>query len=213
MPVSLELADLEDKLVRRRRGGYCFEQNLLLKGALEALGAEVDVLLARVRVGRPPGVPRPRTHLVLRVRAGGRDWHADVGFGRGTLLEPIPFGPGGPYEQSGWRFRIVEDGPELVLQAVQDDEWVDLYGFLPEPVPSIDVETSNWFACTHPRSPFVTGLIVSSQRPDGTRLTLSDWEELSLSEETPARASVRRVAPDEVDGLIAARFGLDGFGD
>ncbi|MBV9415597.1 MAG: arylamine N-acetyltransferase, partial [Solirubrobacterales bacterium] len=28
IPVSLELADLERKLVYQRRGGYCFEQNL-----------------------------------------------------------------------------------------------------------------------------------------------------------------------------------------
>ncbi|HTU84886.1 MAG TPA: arylamine N-acetyltransferase [Solirubrobacteraceae bacterium] len=213
VPVSLELSELEDKLVARRRGGYCFEQNLLFKGALEALGAQVDMLLARVRVGRPAGSPRPRTHLVLRVRADGGDWHADVGFGRGTLLEPIPFGPGGPYEQSGWRFRVVPDGPELVLQTAQDGDWVDLYGFLPDPVPLIDVETSNWFTCTHPRSPFVTGLIVHMQRPDGTRLTLSDWDGLSLTEETPARASVLPVEPSEVDELIAVRFGLDGFDD
>ncbi|HUA44629.1 MAG TPA: arylamine N-acetyltransferase [Solirubrobacteraceae bacterium] len=212
VPVSLKLDDLEAKLVRRRRGGYCFEQNILLKAALEGLGARVDMLLARVRLGRPAGSPRPRTHLVLRARADGCDWHADVGFGRGTLLEPIPFGPGGPYEQSGWRFRVVEDGPELVLQTVQSGEWVDVYGFVPEPVPMIDVELSNWFTSTHPRSPFVTGLIVASQRPDGTRLTLSDWEELSLTEETPAGASVRPVKPGEVDGLIASRFGLDGFG-
>jgi N-hydroxyarylamine O-acetyltransferase len=209
VPVSLELRDLEDKLVRRRRGGYCFEQNLLLKAALEALGAQVEPLLARVRVGRPAGAPRPRTHLVLRVRADGGDWHADVGFGRGTLLEPIPFGPGGPYEQSGWRFRVVPDGPELVLQTSQDDQWVDLYAFLPDPVPLIDVETSNWFTCTHPRSPFVTGLIVATQRQDGTRLTLSDWDGLALTEETAAGASVRRVQRSEVDELIATRFGLD----
>jgi N-hydroxyarylamine O-acetyltransferase len=208
--VSLEPADLEDKLVRRRRGGYCFEQNLLLKAALDAQGAQVDLFLARVRLGRPPGTPRPRTHLVLRVRADGRDWHADVGYGRGTLLEPIPFGTGGPYEQSGWRYRVIQDGPELVLQTGQDAGWVDLYGFVPEPVPFIDVETSNWFTCTHPRSPFVTGLIVAAQRPDGTRLTLSDWEGLSLTEETPAGASVRPVQEGEVEELIAGRFGLDG---
>jgi N-hydroxyarylamine O-acetyltransferase len=212
VPVSLELRDLEDKIVRGRRGGYCFEHNLLLKAALENLGARVDLLLARVRVGRPSGAPRPRTHLVLRVRANGDDWHADVGFGRGTLLEPIPFGPGGPYEQSGWRFRVVEDGPELVLQTVQGGGWVDLYGFLPDPVPFIDVETSNWFTCTHPRSPFVTGLIVATQRTDGTRLTLSDWDGLSLTEETPDGASVLPVDRSAVDALIAARFGLDGSG-
>jgi N-hydroxyarylamine O-acetyltransferase len=212
VPVSLDPADLQDKLVRRRRGGYCFEQNLLLKAALDALGAQVDLFLARVRLGRPTGTPRPRTHLVLRVRAGGRDWHADAGFGRGTLLEPIPFGTGGPHEQSGWRYRVVQDGPELVLQTEQDAGWVDLYGFVPEPVPFIDVETSNWFTCTHPRSPFVTGLIVAAQRPDGTRLTLSDWDGLSLTEETPAGASVTPVQPTEVNELIATRFGLDGFG-
>jgi len=211
MPVSLELGDLEGKLVRRGRGGYCFEQNLLLKAALEGLGAQVEMLLARVRLGRPAGNPGPRTHLVLRVRADGRDWHADVGFGRGTLLEPIPFGPGGPYEQSGWSFRVVEDGPELVLQTVQGSDWVDVYGFVPEPVPMIDVELSNWFTSTHPRSPFVTGLIVVTQRLDGTRLILSDWQGLSLTEETPGGASVRPVGASEVDGLIEARFGLDGF--
>jgi N-hydroxyarylamine O-acetyltransferase len=209
VPVSLEPEALERKLVAQRRGGYCFEQNLLLKAGLDALGFGVQTMLARVRVGAVPWNRRPRTHLVLRVRAEGKDWHADAGFGRGTLLEPIPFGPGGPYEQSGWRFRVVEDDRELVLQAAQDGDWVDQYGFVPETVPFIDIETSNWFTSTYPRSPFVTGLIVSTQHPDGARVTLSDWEGLALREETPAGASsVRPVEPSEVDELIAARFGL-----
>lgn len=211
IPVSLTPEDLERKLVLRRRGGYCFEQNLLLKAGLEALGARVESLLGRVRVGAGWDGPRPRTHLVLRVHGDGRDWHADAGFGHGTLLEPIPFGPGGPYEQSGWQFRVLEDGPELVLQTAQEGEWVDLYGFVPEPVPFVDIETSNWFTSTHPRSPFVTGLIVSAQRPDGARVTLSDWHGLSLREETPAGGSTRPVEPGEVRELIEQRFGLRGF--
>ena len=211
VPVSLEPEDLERKLVTERRGGYCFEQNLLLKSALEALGADVAMYLARVRMGGVPGTPRPRTHLVLGVTDGGKRWHADVGFGNGTLLEPIPFGSGGEYEQSGWRFRVVEDGPELVLQSVaRDGEWFDLYGFIPEPVPLIDVITSNWYTSTHPRSPFVTGLIVSAQRPDGERLSLSDWTgELSLTVQTPRRATVSAVEPDTAGQLIAGRFGLE----
>ena len=158
--------------------------------------------LARVRVGSPHGTARPRTHLLLGVQADGTRWHADVGFGHGTLREPIPFGPGGEYEQSGWRHRVVEDGPELVLQSLdQSGEWVDLYGFVPEPVPLIDVVTSNWYTCTYPRSPFVTGLIVSVQRPDGTRESLSDWNGgLSLTEETPAGATVTDVEPGRGPG-------------
>ena len=100
VPVSLELDHLERKLVSERRGGYCFEHNLLLAGALEALGFGVEPMLARVRRARPDGA-RPRTHLVLRVRADGGVWLADAGFGNGTLLEPIPFGPGAEHEQSG----------------------------------------------------------------------------------------------------------------
>lgn len=210
IPVSLAPEDLERKLVQARRGGYCFEQNLLLRAGFEALGARVEPMLARVRVGSAPGNPRPRTHLVLRVQADGSDWHADAGFGHGTLLEPIPFGPGEAHEQSGWHFRVVADGPEFVLQTKQGGEWSDLYGFVPEPVPLIDVETSNWFTSTHPRSPFVTGLIVSAQHKDGTRESLSDWQGLSLTEETPANASVRAVDPGEVATLLATRFGLDG---
>ncbi len=211
IPVSLEPAALEHKLVVQRRGGYCFEHNLLLAAALRSLGADVDLMLGRVRLGRPAGGPRPRTHLVLRVSLEGSIWLADAGFGSGTLLEPIPFGPGGVHEQSGWRFRIVQDGPEHVLQSGGESEWADLYGFVPEPVPPVDVETSNWFTSTHPRSPFVTGLLITVQRKDGTRLSLSDWTELSLTEQTPAGSSVTTVDRRHVPELLETRFGLPGF--
>jgi N-hydroxyarylamine O-acetyltransferase len=229
LPVSLEVEDIERKLVTERRGGYCFEQNLLLKAALEALGAEVDMFLARMRLlgpmARPPdargwvgtsfepakpGVVRPRSHLLLRVSENGASWHADVGFARG-ILEPIPFGPGPTQEQSGWSFRVVEDGSELVLQKLAGDEWADVYGFLPQPVPLIDVETSNWWTSTHPRSLFVTGLIVGVRGDDGTGTLLCDWSELSLSEQTPAGTSVTPLEREAIPELLATRFSLPGF--
>ena len=57
---------------------------------------------------------------------------------------------------------------------------------------------------------FEQNLPLSTQRPDGTRVSLSDWQGLPLSEETPAGASVRAVEPGEVGELIASRFGLRG---
>jgi N-hydroxyarylamine O-acetyltransferase len=212
VPVSLEGDALQRKLVVERRGGYCFEQNLLLRAALEALGFQVDLMLARVRIGAPPGVKRPRSHLVLRVQSDGAVWHADAGFGADAPSEPLPFGPGGPREQLGWRFRIVEDERELVLQAAEESGWVDLYGLVPDPVPFVDVETSNWFTATHPRSPFVTGLIVAKHEHDGTRVTLSNWEELALTERTPLRRTVTPVRLESVPELLESRFGLPGFG-
>jgi N-hydroxyarylamine O-acetyltransferase len=216
--VSLAPEDVERKLVAQRRGGYCFEQNLLLKAALEALGAEVQLLLARVRRGAPAGVTRPRSHLVLRVQYAGAVWHADVGFGLGTLLEPLPFGPGGEHEQAGWRFRVVRDGPELVLQTILDGGWADLYAVAPEPVAPIDVDVCNWWTSTHPHSPFVTSFVVAAQSGAGVRTALSDWESLgagagafALTEQTPASTTVSPVAPVEVSELLATRFGLSGF--
>jgi N-hydroxyarylamine O-acetyltransferase len=211
VPVSLEPADIERKLVGARRGGYCFEHNLLLKSALEALGAEVEVLLARVRVGAPPGEVRGRSHVVLRVRDDGEVWHADVGFGLGGPLEPLPWGPGDEHEQSGWRFRIVEETDQLVLRTLRDGDWVDLYGLIPEPVPPIDVQMSNWFTSTYPRSPFVSGLMVCAHREDGVRVALSNWDDPALSVQTPTGTTDTRVRQADVPQVLAREFGLPGF--
>lgn len=209
IPVSLEPDALARKLVAGGRGGYCFEHNMLLAHALEALGARVEPMLARVRVGRERGSEGPLSHLLLRVHHEGAIWHADAGFGAGTLLEPIPFGPGGPYEQSGWSYRVVEEGPLLVLQTRAEDGWRDLYAFRPEPAPAADIEVSNWFTCTHPQSWFVTRLIVVEHRPDGTRTTLSDFGgQMELSVQTPTGSKREPVAREDVPDLLAQRFGL-----
>lgn len=214
LPVSLAEADLERKMVAERRGGYCFEHNMLLTAALEHMGLTVEPMLARVRLG---GVRegRPAGHLVLRVTDDdGRAWHADVGFGLGTLLDPIPFGPDPDvvHEQSGWRFRVVEDGAELVLQTQEPGGWSDVYAFPPRPVPRIDIEVSNWWICTHPQSPFVSGLIVCINHDDGRREAMSDWSgPLQLTSASPAGADATDCPREEISALLADRFGLPGF--
>jgi N-hydroxyarylamine O-acetyltransferase len=209
IPVSLDPDAIARKLVGRGRGGYCFEQNLLFKHALEQLGATVEPILARVRNGQPATTISPLTHLLLRVKYEGAIWHADVGFGQGTLLEPIPFGPGGPYEQYGWSYRVVEEASLLVLQIATDEGWRDLYAFRPEPAPAIDIELSNWFTCTHPQSRFVTSLLVTEHGPDGSRTTLSDFGgEMVMSEQTPTGSKREPVARETVPALLQQRFGL-----
>jgi N-hydroxyarylamine O-acetyltransferase len=212
IPVELDPTALQRKLVHERRGGYCFEHNLLLATALTELGAEVEPMLARVRWGAPVGTIRGRTHLLLRVTIDGEVWHADVGFGAGTLMEPIPFGPSGVHEQWGWRFRVVPEGAELVLQAEDTGSWRDVYAFEPEPCPLIDIELSNWYTATHPKSGFVAGLNVARQLPDGTRLSLSDWSgTLKLVRRTPGDAIVQEVDRSTVPDLLADEFMLPGF--
>ena len=204
IPVSLDQQDLERKLVSERRGGYCFEHNLLLASALEHLGLQVEPMLARVRVGDAPADARPAGHVVLRVTDGdGKVWHADVGFGLGTLLDPIPFGPDPDTvsEQSGWSFRVVEDGDELVLQTSGPDGWSDVYAFLPQPVPRIDLEVSNWWICTNPDSPFVFGLIAAVNHDDGRREVIWDWS---------GPLEVMVMAPDGVESSEQPRSAIPG---
>jgi N-hydroxyarylamine O-acetyltransferase len=209
--VSLDPDALTDKLVDRRRGGYCFEHNLLFKSALEAIGARVDPMLARVRNGQPPLPAGPLTHLLLRVELGDRVWHADVGFGQGTLLEPIPFGPGGPYEQAGWRYRVASEDDLFVLQTETDTGWNDLYAFSPTPVQPIDIEVSNWYTSAHPDSRFTSRLLITRHDQDGSRITLSDFAgELTLNAQTPNGSKREPVERDSVPSLLADRFGLPG---
>ncbi len=209
-PVSLDLDHLEDKLVRRQRGGYCFEHNLLLQAALGSMGFDqVDTFLARVRMG-PEGRGRPLDHLLLRVVDGGTAWLADVGFGGGGLLDPVPFEVGIESQQAGWTYRLVEDGPELVLQTFQDGNWVDMFGFVPEPVPRIDIEVSNWFTSTHPDSMFVSTAFLGARRPDRC-LSLFVNDDVVLVERPVGETSSISVLPrEEVPALLADRFDLPG---
>src|ERR1700734_3751948 len=94
---------------------------------------------------------------------------------------------GGLYEQSGWRFRVVWDEPELVMQAARGDEWVDQYGVIASPAPFVDVQTANWLTSTYPESPFLRGPIISATAADGRRtLIRSDRQHgFILVEQTP----------------------------
>jgi N-hydroxyarylamine O-acetyltransferase len=80
-----------DKLVRRRRGGYCFEHNGLFLEVLTALGFAVRPLSARGRILPPRGQIPPRTHMLLEVQIGGERWLTDVGVGALSLTSAIRF--------------------------------------------------------------------------------------------------------------------------
>ena len=85
--IELDESWILDKIVERRRGGFCYELNGAFSALLRALGFRVDRLAARVYgAGGEPGIPYD--HMALRVRLE-RDWLADVGFGD-CFIEPLP---------------------------------------------------------------------------------------------------------------------------
>jgi N-hydroxyarylamine O-acetyltransferase len=166
-PVRLDLASLQEKLVQRGRGGYCFEQNLLLRAVLCALGFQVTGLAARVRWNVPDGVVTARGHMLLRIELDGQTYLADVGFGGLTLTAPLALIPDCVQSTPHEPFRIITDSDGYLMQARIGQDWKSLYRFDLQQQFLPDYEVSSWYLSNHPSSHFVTGLMAA--RPDTDR--------------------------------------------
>ena len=164
LPIQVDLESIQRKLVHGGRGGYCFEHNLLLAGALQELGFEVTMLAARVRIGSDQ--VRARTHMLLMVDLAGERFLADVGFGARGFLSPLPFRPGEIFRRFHWVYRIVAEDGAWVLQSREGEDWIDLYAFTLEPQHWIDYKVANHYVATHPDSQFAKGIIVQRPTPD-----------------------------------------------
>ena len=144
VPVRLELKNLEQKLLFEKRGGYCFEHNLLFKAVLETLGFEVKSLGARVRWGHPEGEERPVSHMVLAVDVGGIAYLADVGFGNLTLTAPIRFRADTEQETPHETFRVVgSDEQGWTLEVRLGETWRPLYSFEMKELTPDDTQSLN----------------------------------------------------------------------
>lgn len=203
--VSLDLDALQDKMVRHRRGGYCFEHNLLFAALLERAGFTVRRHLGRV-LSADPGRIQPRTHMTLQVDADSRTWHADVGFGT-ALIEPIPLVDGVVVNQNGWQHGLArrQDGA-WVLRSLGPEGWSDRYVYTQERQHPIDYVAASHYTSTHPGSHF-------TQKPVAVRLTPEARYRLNgleLSVATPDRADERReVKSDEMGPVLRDTFGID----
>ena len=160
-PPDLELDALERKLVRSRRGGYCYEQNSLLRAALDELGFQVRGLSARVRYGIPSDVLTPRSHMVLCVDLPGGPALVDAGFGGLTLTAPVMMRWHEVHKTSHEAVRLVPDEEDRVLQAELGGEWVDVYRFdFSRHLPP-DYVQQNWHTATRPNGLFANNLIAA----------------------------------------------------
>ena len=205
--INLEPAAIHQKLIREKRGGYCFEQNTLLLHVLEALGFTVQPISARVRVQRPRDFTPPRTHVFLRVELDGESWLADVGLGSNSLTCAIRFNIDAEQPTPHEPRRIVREGARLFHQVRLGDEWSDVCEFTLEEMPPIDRELANWYTSTHPQSHFRNRLVAARALPGGKRLTLLNNELTVRSSD--GSAEKRTIAtPDELLAILAEHFGL-----
>ena len=196
-----------DKLVRRKRGGYGFEQNSLFGLALKALGFQSRPLLARVWSGAGDAVPA-RNHMLHLVTIGDESFIVDAGLGR-DFAPPLPLRDGATAEALGVSHRLDEDGEHGWTYSTRQpgsDEWVPQYSFTMERVWPADIDQANHYASTHPLSPYVGTLFAHIVLPSGGA---------SLTDRSYSRRSSKGAEKSEISSpkmlqiRLSLMFGID----
>ncbi|WP_328630672.1 arylamine N-acetyltransferase family protein [Streptomyces sp. NBC_00356] len=212
--VRIDVPSVQDKLVRRGRGGYCYEHTVLFAAALEALGFRFTAVSARVQLGADSSTPRPLTHAMLIVDLDGGRWLVDIGFGA-SPLEPIELvdgarSEGGPWPyllrrqvithgSEGWAVHQRGDGPE------GPEGWTVRQVFTENPQYPIDYAVGNHFVSTHERSPFVTRPYIQRLRTD----RYDTLDALAWTTQRPGQDPVTEtVPPREVPKLLDDVFDI-----
>ncbi len=204
----LDIEGLQAKMVRQRRGGYCFEQNTLFRHALQAIGFDVQPMEARIRSGVPADVVTGRTHLATRVRLDGADLLADVGCGTVAPMAPMALASREAQPTGTGAHRLVEVGDELLLQQREPAGWKDCYQLLPSVPHAIDCEMGNWFVATWPKSMLGANLLIG-RATEGGRLRLFNRRLSAFQPECAAPEERELQSRAEFADVLADGFGLD----
>ena len=195
---------LVDKLLRRGRGGYCFELNGLLGLALDALGFLIEIRLARVHQGEAGF--GARTHQVAIVETEAGPCLADCGFGGATPASAMTVDPGCLVSATGevWQVETTTAGMTLFSQV--GSERRPLYR-LPagESFVADDVMVANHYCATHPQSRFREHLVLSRRSENG-RVAMLDRR---LRRVVNGEAEEREIeSVTDLEGVLAEDFGL-----
>lgn len=204
-PVRLDLEGLQDKLVRARRGGYCFEHATLFASVIEQLGFEPIRHSARVVLVNPRSAA-PRTHMFLTVPLAEGTFVVDPGFGAQAPRVPVPLVDGAEARVDGDTYWMVRDGRYWVLRAQTGDKIIDCWASTLEQENLIDFEMGNHFTATHASSPFVNRIMMFV-RTEHARVTVMN-RDITLwrgsqphSTQLADRAALR--------ALLVEHFGFD----
>lgn len=201
--VSLVPEDIVEKIVGRKRGGYCYEVNGLFAMALESLGIAYQFVAAR-----PMFYParRPRTHMALVLTLGAERWLCDLGFGSYGIRAPMRLSALDveiAQDDDTFMLTLGDDGFYL-LRAKVDGQWTNQYAFDLSPQEWVDFVPANYLNSTHPEAIFVRMTIAVLMTESGRKILGGD----SFKIVTYGRTEQRTVAPNELAEVLAREFGL-----
>lgn len=203
-PVSVEPGDLVEKILGRRRGGYCFEQNALFQHALHTIGFRTQALCARVLISE--GHYGPRSHQITLVDFAGARWLADVGFGGNGLLEAIPFELECEFDQKLDQFRLRADPTHgYRLEHRLAAGWRTLYAFSLDPYLPADFGLLNYGICRSPASIFTQVPICVRTTATERRIIAGNQFKIRRQGHSPATTLESAVQLRET---LASQFGI-----
>jgi N-hydroxyarylamine O-acetyltransferase len=201
--LPLDFESLFNRIVVRRRGGYCFEQNGLLYEVLEELGFSPELYLARVIYNQDshPGL----THRISIVEHEGLRYVLDVGFG--SLGPRIPVLMSESESNDGERaFRVAERKPgEYHMQVLKDGDFFSLYRFELGRYGAADCEVGHFYSHRHPDATFVNHLVVSLNMASETR-SLHDFEYWVSSRSGTQKKRIG--GPEELRQILVDELGV-----
>lgn len=205
--IRLESEQLQEKLIHRRRGGYCFEHTGLFRLVLEQLGFSVRQHLARVWLNRDPETDPagPATHTSLSVQIEGKTWLVDVGFGSFMPTEPIPWDTNTPFETKWGTYDLVESQNGLLLRSLYQQQWQPLYEILDLNWQPIDYQVANHYVSTHPNSHFRQDLNVALTTATERRTLAGN---LFRRRYPDGRVVEQRLDAQELKETLEEEFGL-----
>lgn len=169
-PIRLDIDSLDEKLVKRHRGGYCYEQNALLMAALREIGFTVRSLAGRVQWQAGTNVAA-RHHMALLISLPEGSFIADVGFGGLTMTAPLKFEFDTEQQTPHGAYRLVSVQDEFQVQAKVNADWHPLFQLSLAEQADADWVSANWYISTSPDSIFTRTLMAALALPD-RRITL-----------------------------------------
>jgi N-hydroxyarylamine O-acetyltransferase len=201
-PFTLDIEAIYEKVVLRKRGGFCFELNGLLAELLDSLGYQVERMAANFA-----DEPNPDAfdHLVLMVTApdDGSRWYADVAAGRVNPERAIPIDDVSADGQRRTRFG---DGRWIAEGLDENGAWRPILSWSPDPYLLSAFQSRCAHFQTHPESFFRQGAMCT-MLTEGGRVTLA---KRTLITTINGERSERELESNvEIAGLLRSIYGID----
>lgn len=206
-PIILKDEALFDKIIKQRRGGFCYELNGMFAALLRGLGFEVEMLSARVANAAGEFGP-DFDHMALMVTLDER-WLVDVGFGD-SFREPLVLDSRMDQAQEGRTYKIVSgdgDGEDrhFLCQRENGAEWIAQYSFTLQPFTLGDYAEMCHYHQTSSESHFTQTRVCTRATPQG-RITLSELR--FITTEHGQRQEQMLVDEHEYAGVLRQQFGI-----